>query len=83
MSNLATGHGCILTTTLQKMVTVDKIFAYLDTHVDPQKLLFGEEYLFSSQNFPDFFRLNMVNNYPIQFATYNCQNYHNDKKKLL
>ena len=78
MSNLATGHGCILTTTLQKMVTVDKIFAYLDTHV-----VFGEEYLFSSQNFPDFFRLNMVNNYPIHFATYNCQNYHDDKKKLL
>ena len=43
----------------------------------PQKILFGEEYFFSSQNFPDFFRLNLLNNYPIQFATYNCQNYHN------
>ena len=34
MSNFATGHGCIMTTILQKMVTVDKIFAYLDTHVE-------------------------------------------------
>jgi len=40
MSNLATGRGCILTTTLQKMVTVHKIFAYLDTHVVPPKVAF-------------------------------------------
>ena len=31
MSNLATGHGCILITTLHEKVTVDKIFTYLDT----------------------------------------------------
>ena len=45
LARLATGHGCILTTTLQKMVTVDKIFAYLDTHVVPPNVIFGEEYL--------------------------------------
>ena len=62
MSNFATGHGCIMTTILQKMVTVDKIFAYLDTHVVPPNVIFGEEYLlyFQVKIFHIFFHVKYV-----------------------
>ena len=57
MSNLATGHGCILTTTLQKMVTVDKIFAYLDTHVVPPKVAFWRRIFIFKSKFSRFFQI--------------------------